>query len=262
HLQPLAIAINVLQSTSCRLDTVIVTFGFLVMQYKHMIDPLVNHDYEHDLAGCQHIVASLEKRWAKADQGVFIAALILNPLHGISLLSSSSMLSQGRLSTLLSHLYQRFFLTPPPNSFSLEISDYFERKDRYADLDQVCQTEMARASREKRDEDPMNVFKSLLGLNEADTPLIKLAQHLFAISTNSASCKRLFSVFGNLLTKLRNRLGLENMKSIAELRMRLNDDIRNSTNTHTRMKQHFGHGRDGNSGSGRSLSLSPLFDRY
>jgi len=40
---------------------------------------------------------------------------------------------------------------------------------------------------------------------------IHLAMRILSISANSASCERLFSMFGNILTKLRNRLGTENM---------------------------------------------------
>ena len=62
---------------------------------------------------------------------------------------------------------------------------------------------------------------------------------MLSISTNSASCERLFSLFGHILTKLRNRLGLENMKMIAELKMHVRDRLRNSSNTHARLKRHF-----------------------
>jgi hypothetical protein len=37
-LRPLAIAANVTQSSACRLDQVLLTFGFLVMQYTALTD--------------------------------------------------------------------------------------------------------------------------------------------------------------------------------------------------------------------------------
>lgn len=42
-------------------------------------------------------------------------------------------------------------------------------------------------------------------------PFIHLVKHMLSISAHSASCKRLFSVFGNILTKLQNHLGINNM---------------------------------------------------
>lgn len=55
-------------------------------------------------------------------------------------------------------------------------------------------------------------------------PFIHLAKHVLSISANSASCERLFSVFGNILTKLRNRLGTNNMVVLAELKMHIRDE--------------------------------------
>lgn len=72
HLEPLAIAANVTQAAFCCLDTVLLTFGFLVMQYKRMSD-------EGDRIASHSIISSLEKRWMAADQDIFIAAVIVNP---------------------------------------------------------------------------------------------------------------------------------------------------------------------------------------
>ena len=55
-------------------------------------------------------------------------------------------------------------------------------------------------------------------------PFIHLAKHVLSISANLASCERLFSVFGNILTKLRNRLGTNNMVVLAELKMHIRDE--------------------------------------
>jgi hypothetical protein len=60
---------------------------------------------------------------------------------------------------------------------------------------------------------------------DREPPLfICLARHILSVSANSASCERLFSVFGNILTKLRNRLGLQNMNMLAELKMHIRDE--------------------------------------
>jgi hypothetical protein len=61
-------------------------------------------------------------------------------------------------------------------------------------------------------------------LGREPPPFIRLAKRILSISANSASCERLFSVFGNILTKLRNRLGIDNMVMLAELKMHIRDE--------------------------------------
>jgi hypothetical protein len=53
HLEPLAIAANVTQAAFCCLDQVLLTFAFLVMQYRAMTDA-------EDLAECVAIIARLK----------------------------------------------------------------------------------------------------------------------------------------------------------------------------------------------------------
>ena len=55
-------------------------------------------------------------------------------------------------------------------------------------------------------------------------PFIHLTKHILSISANSASCERLFSIFGNILTKLQNRLGVNNMVILAKLKMHIHDE--------------------------------------
>src|ERR1700733_8803826 len=55
-------------------------------------------------------------------------------------------------------------------------------------------------------------------------PIVRLAQHLLTICPNSASCERIFSSFGLILTKLRNRLKPNKLLELAELKMHLRDD--------------------------------------
>jgi hypothetical protein len=38
------------------------------------------------------------------------------------------------------------------------------------------------------------------------------------------TCERLWSIFGNTLTKLRNRLGIETLTSLSELKMHIHDE--------------------------------------
>jgi hypothetical protein len=73
------------------------------------------------------------------------------------------------------------------------------------------------------------------------SPLQMLAQHIFSICANSASCERLFSLFGLILTKLRSRLALEKMLDLAELRLHLRDEYmrRGSVKDRLRRPRHI-----------------------
>ncbi|KAG6913948.1 hypothetical protein DXG01_003329 [Tephrocybe rancida] len=138
HLWPLAIAANVIQAAYCRIDQVLLTFGFLMMQYVAM-------DNDDDQDDHDAIMASIEKQWAKADQ-------------------------------------------------------------------------------ENRGPDPKNVYNDFCFTGQPTPPFIRLALHVLSISANSASCKHLFSVFGNTLTKLRNRLGTDLLTALAELKMHIRNE--------------------------------------
>ena len=83
------------------------------------------------------------------------------------------------------------------------------------------------------------------------TPFYLLASRLLSICANSATCERLFSVFGTTLTKLRNRMGTSTLTALAELKMHLRSEHQEKS-TKTRMKHLFSC-RSG----GSSLSRTP-----
>ncbi|KAF9058366.1 hypothetical protein BDP27DRAFT_1151824, partial [Rhodocollybia butyracea] len=72
HLEPLAIAANITQSAFCRLYQVLLTLGSLYMHFQRLTDPL-------DVDIRTAVLKSIEGRWKKTDQEVFIAAALLNP---------------------------------------------------------------------------------------------------------------------------------------------------------------------------------------
>ncbi|TFK24427.1 hypothetical protein FA15DRAFT_592446 [Coprinopsis marcescibilis] len=239
HLCPLAIATNMLQSVSCRLDTVLITFGFLYMQFTKMKQELGATD--EDIAACERVINSIEKCWAKADQAIFIAAVILNPFYPFTIFQGANFLSMAGTIKLFQDLWTRFFREDPPTELDLEVMDFISGTGVYQQLAMMVNLEEAAAIKQGWDVNPINVFDLLKLIGTPDTPLVRLSRHLYAVSTNSASCERLFSSFGNLLTKLRNRLGLGIMQSIAELKLRINDENRNNTQAQQRLKRHLGH---------------------
>jgi hypothetical protein len=143
HLEPLAIAANITQASFCRLDEVLLTFGFLVMQYQAMTDP-------DDLVGCAAVIASIERRWAKADQEIFIAAIILNPFYQSAPLAPLPFLNNAGISALLRRLWQRFYVNPPPADFFIHLNDYLRGTGFFKNLQAQCQIKLVQADREVR----------------------------------------------------------------------------------------------------------------
>jgi hAT family C-terminal dimerisation region len=89
--------------------------------------------------------------------------------------------------------------------------------------------------------DPIIVYHGISPIaSTSPPPLFKLAYHILSICPNSASCERLFSIFGNTLTKLRNRLGNQTLTSLAELKMHIRDEHLRNSKTKNRMKRFFG----------------------
>jgi hypothetical protein len=78
-----------------------------------------------DGAVCTAILASLEKRWAKADQSVFILAVILNPYIRASAFSNTSPYRTfDKLWELVDITYIRFYGLHPNTEFRVAFSHY------------------------------------------------------------------------------------------------------------------------------------------
>lgn len=72
-----------------------------------------------------------------------------------------------------------------------------------------------------------------------DPSLVAIALRIFAICPNSAACERLFSSFGNILTKLRSRLSNKTLVELAELKLHLREEEFQSGSVKDRVKRHF-----------------------
>jgi len=131
HLEPLAITANITQAAFCRLDTVLLTFGFLVMQYQQMTD-------EDDRVASTSINSSLEKWWMAADQDIFIAAVIVNPFFRVGLFGHNPRFVIAGVIDLLERLYTRFFQEEPPFVLGRELHDYLTGEGRYVALRATC----------------------------------------------------------------------------------------------------------------------------
>ena len=179
HLEPLARAANLVQAAFCPLDQILLTFGSLCMYYDNLRtkDPA-------DRMGCTAIIDSIEKRWAKADQEVFIAAVILNPFIKISPFSrQTQLLTWAGILLLLKRLYTRFFSSTEQanelqeNLWQLysNLDNYFENKGIFSDLSGYAIAVEDEAKSGNCSPDPVVIYMGLSIPNEPPPPLFKLA---------------------------------------------------------------------------------------
>ena len=249
HLEPLAVTANTLQATHCRLDTVLLAFGYLIKRYRAMVAP-------EDLIGCTAILNSLEKRWLAADQRIFIATVIVNPFYRTTAFAPRQRFINAHIKNLLASLYLRFFGTPVPDEFYTELHDFLMGSGQYNELevtcaryihrskDEVCfpychsKTASVNAQESTKNLDPLAVLQDFLIPARPPTPFYRLANRLLSICTNSATCERLFSTFGTTLTKLRNRMNTSTLTALAELKMHIRSEHQEKL-TKLRMKHLF-----------------------
>lgn len=69
------------------------------------------------------------------------------------------------------------------------------------------------------------------------SPLQRLARRILSVCCNSASCERLFSMYGMILTKRRSRLRSDKMTDQAELRLHLRDEHLREETVQARLKR-------------------------
>ncbi|KAF8964938.1 hypothetical protein BDZ97DRAFT_2074991 [Flammula alnicola] len=172
-LEPLAIAANVSQAAHTRLDHILLTLGNLFRQYSDSESTAFDEDLRLG------VLKSLEKRWKKVDQDIFIVAVFLNPYIRAKLFKQQ-FLTEAQLYNIVEQLYERLMRCTADLGFMDAFDDY-------------------KRSRE-------NVMKFSTGY-PLDLQLFgHLAMHIFAVVANSAGCERAFSNFGITHTKRRNKI--------------------------------------------------------
>ncbi|KAF8221863.1 hypothetical protein L208DRAFT_1382084 [Tricholoma matsutake] len=135
HIEPLAITVNVAQHGNVRCDQVLVLLGQLCHIYinihiKYRTQP--NAAGEDDSHPVTAIIDSIEKRWRKADQDLFIAFVFLNPLLKARLFNPNKLLITMLLG-ILCRLYTRVFhLTDSPPGLMQEIVQYYNNEGIYS----------------------------------------------------------------------------------------------------------------------------------
>ena len=135
QIEPLTVAVNVAQAGNVRCDQILLLLGKLFKTYSEACQTnqsAVEHTppaEDHDLT-C--ILASIELRWAKADQDLHIAAFFLNPCLNMKLINERE-LSGAVLIGTLHRLYKRMFnVNDVPQDFMENAYQYHQREGIYA----------------------------------------------------------------------------------------------------------------------------------
>ena len=127
HLEPLAIAANVTQASNTRLYHVLTTLAKLYHIYSNLTLT------EEGLGVRDGVLASLERRWAAADQDPFIAALILNPFLRDDFLARRHVaLTPIGLCNMLKRLHFRIFRVEVDADFQAAFMDYFKKREEFS----------------------------------------------------------------------------------------------------------------------------------
>ena len=91
------------------------------------------------MAGATAIIDSIEKRWACADQELFIASVILNPFYQsiekCLVFANLPFLNKAGIHALLARTYQRLFQQETSDKFTDNVDDYLGGKGLFSNLD-------------------------------------------------------------------------------------------------------------------------------
>ena len=116
HLEPLAVAANMLQAADTRLDTTILTWGNL---YRIYSDPML------DSAVSSQVLSSLSERWSQMDQDAFISAVVMNPyIRSKCFARGNPQLAPIGLYNIVKRTFCRMLRTEPDLDFYSAFFDY------------------------------------------------------------------------------------------------------------------------------------------
>lgn len=139
HLRPLAISANILQSAHCRLDQVLIVLAALYYEYSQL------PGQENALVK-NALLSSINRRWEKADQIIYIAAVSFNPLIKMQLFASIPQLTFNGIYQILASLWTRFTRKDPPLDLLSQIKDYFSDKGIFAMFTSIARNSQQQAN--------------------------------------------------------------------------------------------------------------------
>jgi hypothetical protein len=104
-----------------------------------------------DLPGVTAIIESIERRWSKTDQEVFIVALILNPFYGRSPLAKTRHFNNAGIMSFIGNSFKRLNKTESvPTEFFAQLGDYLNKTGIFDNLPFMCELEKSKAAEKVR----------------------------------------------------------------------------------------------------------------
>ncbi|RXW18608.1 hypothetical protein EST38_g7244 [Candolleomyces aberdarensis] len=267
QLEPLAIAANIFQAPTCRLDHVLLTLGNIFNFFRNEDDSeLGNVDVKKAME------SSIERRWGKTDQELFILATFLNPYIRARFFNTDH-LNFMSLFHMARRVFQRLTKTDLANDpdFFSAFTDYFNDSGDFS-WEAMWLDGFQELFKEKNS-DPELFSVDLIKIWQAQKcqttkrgrgALAELAIHILSIAPNSASTECLFSMFGTTHTKRRNCLSPSKVHKAAVIRMDQNRLFESSKRNRKKRKFNSGYstgsgmvtgGRDGGGGADDASDL-------
>ena len=181
------------------------SFSSLLMQNHHntladvcyMFGSIFQEFSEHETYSSE-LMSMIEKRWRNQEHPLIVLSFMLHPKYSITfrkLSEKSSSLNLLQLSQFAVFYYKKFV----GNDFGNLVGE----------VQIVTVIELYLNS---------NCFQFWSFARSVLPNLSSLATKLFSFAVQSATCERLFSSFGNLITKQRNRLSSENAHYLTQVK--------------------------------------------
>ncbi|KAJ7429946.1 ribonuclease H-like domain-containing protein [Mycena latifolia] len=213
HLEPLAIAANVLQSPLCRLDTVLLTLGNLFRIFRNLpIEDAIVRKTLHE---------SLERRWGKTDQQLMILGVFLNPYVRAQCFNRDS-LSANAIFHLVRRAFDRLLGQSSDGdiAFLAAFREYYDGTGDFSAEAMLLELHSESYRKAKKPIDVIWLWKQMEGtICTGRSGFVKLAIRILSMLPNSAGPERAFSVFGITHTKHRNRLDPQKVHDATIVRM-------------------------------------------
>ncbi|THU83200.1 hypothetical protein K435DRAFT_689974 [Dendrothele bispora CBS 962.96] len=198
-LKLFAIATNAAQADNCHLNTVLLLLGYL---------------YHHH---------NLEKHWKKVDRDVFVLAIVFNPYICKKAFNKSSHLSAvAGLRNIAVRTFKCFYQDEEPNlEFRSSFSDYLNEISEWTNTEMDLNYFHEQAAKENKPINPLNIWCELLPESASDCDglvgLMRFTICILSMVPNSAGSEQIFSCFGAVHTKARNRMGAQKTQKIVIL---------------------------------------------
>lgn len=96
-----------------------------------------------DLPGCTAIIDSIERRWSKVDQEIFLAAIVLNPFYRREPFAPTLPFNNASITALLSRVFKRVMkMDTIPITFYTELNNYLNLEGTFINLQLQLQIEL------------------------------------------------------------------------------------------------------------------------